>query len=107
MQDISIAMGGPDATEPNNRRLHVDGEQWAKVYGFTPEQSLARANIICRALAGPVPAALTAFLDADEAFREFERANPNNSTSAWDRVFYARNLARDALYVAAGREAPR
>lgn len=41
---------GPDATNANNLRLIVDGEQWCKVYGFDPEQARARAEVIARAL---------------------------------------------------------
>lgn len=39
-----------DAQNPNNRRLMVDGSQWAKVYGFSPEVAEARARIIANAL---------------------------------------------------------
>lgn len=107
MDGIKIAMSGPDAANPNNRRLIVDGSQWAKVYGMDPEQAQARADLICKGLAGPLEPAVLAYLDADTAFRDFERENPNNSTSRWDAVFYARNDARDELYRVMGRELPR
>jgi len=41
---------GPDAANPNNRRIHGPGGQIAKAYGFTPEEAVARADMIVAAL---------------------------------------------------------
>lgn len=47
---------GPDAENGNNRRLFVDGSQWAKIYGWDDESVEARANEIVAALsAAPSP----------------------------------------------------
>jgi len=43
---------GPDASNPNNRRIVVDGSQWCKVYGFNQEQVEERAQIIADLLVG-------------------------------------------------------
>ena len=47
---------GPDAENGNNRRLFVDGSQWAKICGWDDESVEARANEIVAALsAAPSP----------------------------------------------------
>jgi hypothetical protein len=46
---------GPDAANPNNRRLFVNGQQWAKVYGWDKRSVEARADTIATALSAPSP----------------------------------------------------
>lgn len=40
----------PDGANPNNCRVIVGGEQWCKVYGFTPDEAKARAERLVAAL---------------------------------------------------------
>lgn len=49
---------GPDAANSYNRRLHVNGSQWAKVYGWDEESAQARADIIAAVLVSASPASL-------------------------------------------------
>lgn len=42
-------------------------------------------------------AAAKALIDATDAFREFEREHPNDSTKRWDAVFEAKVAADEAL----------
>lgn len=41
---------GPDARNINCRRVHVDGAQWCKVYGFSEDEAEHKARIIAAAL---------------------------------------------------------
>lgn len=52
MSDLKIPKVeiGPDATNQNCRRIHVDGAQWCKVYGFDQAQVEERANHIADSL---------------------------------------------------------
>lgn len=46
---------GPDAANTYNRRVHVDGSQWCKVYGWDSESAQARAETIAALLAASPP----------------------------------------------------
>lgn len=49
MSEYKVTVG-PDAQNPNNRRLFVNGHQWAKVYGWDNASVEARCKILSDAL---------------------------------------------------------
>jgi hypothetical protein len=73
-----------DATNLNNRRLHINGDQWCKVYGFSPEDAQARAETIAAALsAQPHPLAVDGWkLVPVEPTREMELAGKHTIKGA-------------------------
>ncbi|MFN7611460.1 MAG: hypothetical protein ACK5QX_11085 [bacterium] len=50
MSDLRVTFG-PDAANENNRRMFVDGSQWAKVYGWDKASVEARCDTLAQALA--------------------------------------------------------
>lgn len=74
---------GPDAANPNNRRLFVDGQQWAKVYGWDKASVEARSAALIEALTSPTERDVAGLRELLEEARDLlmERRHGNNARS--------------------------
>lgn len=76
--------------------------QQGKSYTWEVGQ-IARHRIAAEEGKAELVEAVQRWVDATDAIAEFERDHPNGSTSRWDRLFYERGFASDALRAALAR----